>query len=741
MTCVLCSGELKDPYLLACLHCLCKECLPKAASEDGHLKCPAPNCGDCSTMWQETDAVTLPRCDKRARGCVPVQCATISRYVESRKIVQKMADGERVDCNNPNCQNADSGAAQAIGFCFDCCHFICISCQKSHKAMEAFMGKHDIKSVDLLKEQNHCKDMLGKPVPLSCSRHKGKVLEYYCEACDLLMCQACTVDKDSTHHPIYLSEEDPVPPQHVEAMEQAVKVAFRSKEEYRLAREAAEKCGSEVEKKKEEALQDVGQSFQDIRAAVDRCEKGFHEKIKAVFEARIKGVTDAVHLYQQKEAILSNKQSMLSFLSTEGSPNEVISYRRVLGAGQMHFCETAVSRVIQFLPKQKAALLEAIEGFGYVELGACPANCTIEPAPENVCKCSGDHVDFTLTTANSKKTPCSVGGENVQALLRPRPPIQGQPVNALVNDEGNGQYKVTLDLPFTGECELSVLVNGAHIWGSPFVVELHPETDAQLLLKRDVSTLGKCKETLQFPQQPGKLTGIAVARDGAIFVTDYDCHKIHVFDAKRKFVKSIGHAHLRQPRAITITTEGLLYVATSNGVKVLKDDGAFVKEIDTGERSSLWDVTVHNGEIFVADTGQDLVTVFSHDGTFVRSIGSEGTDAEQFTDPTGVAVSPDGNLYVSDYKKHRVHVVTPEGRYSRGFGEGEIFGPQKLQFSNDNCVLVANLGTKHNCVTVFDQGGAYIKTFDCVGYPRGMAVDQKGDLLVACWTGQCVRIF
>ena len=76
---------------------------------------------------------------------------------------------------------------------------------------------------------------------------------------------------------------------------------------------------------------------------------------------------------------------MLSFLSAEGSPYEVISYRGVVDAGQtQRRSETAISRVMQFLPEQEATLKAAIERFGCVEMGACPANCTIEPKPAKI---------------------------------------------------------------------------------------------------------------------------------------------------------------------------------------------------------------------------------------------------------------------------------------------------------------------------------------------------------------------
>ena len=745
MTCVQCGGELKDPHLLACLHCICRECLPKAVREDRRLKCPAPNCGDCSTTWRQPDVVALPRCEERARECVPVQCATVGRYVEGRKIVRKVAGGERIACGHPQC-NAPGGEAKV--FCSTCGLFFCNTCEVSHKWLENMTSKHDVKSVEAIRSGSGESDAahLRQAVPLYCPHHKGKVLEYHCEVCDLLMCQACTVAKDSPHCPAYLSAEVPLPPQHQHAMELAQKVAACDKEQCRFARETAEGWGTEVERKKAEALRDVQQSFQAYQAMLEHRKDELCEKIRSVSETRKVNVTDTVHLYRHKEDTLSNKQAMLSFLSTEGSPHEVISYHRVVDAGQPHRRSGAVvSRVMKFLPKHEAALQAAIEGFGCVEVGACPANSTLEPAPDKVHRCSAnDPIVFTMTTADGEKTPCSVGGESVQAFLRPRPPIPGPSIKAAVNDEENGQCKVTFDLTYTGECELSVLVNGVHIRGSPFVVELHSVTDVRLLLTRDVKTLRACKGTLQFPQQPGKLAGVAVAPSGTIYVSDRNNHKIHVFDAARKYVKcfgqqGVGNGQLQSPRSVAITTEGLLYVANDNGVDVMTTDGAFVRRIGFGVLKQPWDVTVYNGEVFVADTGNYHVVIFSPDGQLVRTIGSRGCGPGEFSNPTGVAISPDGQLYVSDQLNHRVQVLTLQGVYIREFGKGQLNNQHKLLLSSDKHVLVADLC--NNRVAVFNKDGTLASSLPCASHPMGLAVDQRGDLLVACWTSLCVQIF
>ena len=746
VTCVQCGGELKDPHLLACLHCLCRECLPKAVREDGRLKCPAPNCGDCSATWRQPDVVALPRCEERARECVPVQCATVGRYVEGKKIVQKVAGGERIACGYPQCK--DPGA-EVIIFCSTCGLFFCTTCEMGHKWLENMTSKHDVKSVEAIRSGSGECDAahLCKAVPLHCPRHKGEMFKYHCEVCDLLMCQACTVAKDSPHCPAYLSAEVPLPRQYQHAMELAQKVAACDKEQCRFARETAERWGTEVERKREEALRDTRQSFQAYHAMLDHREEQLCDKIRSVSETKEENVTDTVRLYRHKEDTLSNKQAMLSFLSTEGSPHEVISYRRVVDAGQPHRRSGAVvSRVMKFLPKHEAALRAAIEGFACVEVGACPANSTLEPAPDKVHRCStvNDPIVFTLTTADSEKTPCSVGGESVQAFLRPRPPIPGPSIKAAVNDEENGQYKVTFDLTYTGECELSVLVNGVHIRGSPFVLELHSETDVRLLLTRDVKTLGTCKGTLQFPQQPGSLTGVAVAPNGTIYVSDYSNHKIHVFDAARKYVKCFGqhgagNGQLQSPRSVSISTEGLLYVASQNAVDVMTTDGAYVKRIGSGTLKQPWDVTVYNGEVFVADTGNNHVVIFSQDGQLVHTIGSTGSGPGEFSNPTSVAISPDGELYVSDLLNHRVQVLTLQGIYIREFGKGQLNSQYKLLLSSDKHVLVADLC--NNRVAVFSQDGTLVSSLPCAEYPIGLAVDQRGDLLVAHNLGKCVQIF
>ena len=101
-----------------------------------------------------------------------------------------------------------------------------------------------------------------------------------------------------------------------------------------------------------------------------------------------------------------------------------------------------------------------------------------------------------------------------------------------------------------------------------------------------------------------------------------------MFDAARKFVRSFGEegegdGQLKYPRDVAITSKGLLYIASDKRVDVLRYDGVFVRRIGAGILNDPWDVTLHNGEIFVADYNNGCVSVFSQEGKLVHTIGTK----------------------------------------------------------------------------------------------------------------------
>jgi len=79
----------------------------------------------------------------------------------------------------------------------------------------------------------------------------------------------------------------------------------------------------------------------------------------------------------------------------------------------------------------------------------------------------------------------------------------------------------------------------------------------------------------------------------------------------------------------------------------------------------------------------------------INTFGSEGTDEGQFKFPRGVAVDEQGSIYVADSGNNRIQIFSSEGVFQRGFGrwgqgEGEFKGLEGIAVNSKGQVLVAD---------------------------------------------------
>ena len=722
--------------------------------QDGCSKCP--QCGDTSTHPpQGQHSVRTCRPSTAEVQCVPVHCVSLARHIEDRKLLQKITSSEPILCSNAICSHS---AVPAVVLCFDCEDYLCESCHVSHQRMVKFTKGHTVKSLSELHSlpPSVLWSLIPQTVtPPTCPCHEGEPLKYCCEQCATLLCQACTVDKDLGHQPRYLNRAAVA--QHTQCLVVAREAVVHSREVHQKTAARLEAQSTAVDEMRERALQDAQRAFQMIRdtiqVAIDKKEEELCNQIVAVSdEKKHSFVTRAQSCSKERESLAAT-QTVLSFLLTNGSSHEVVACKRLAHVRQSAATSQCrggvggapVSPVVQFLPQKEEALLTAIREFGYIHNGASPLHCTVDPKPEALRQ--SPPVMLTLTAVDSSNIPCSSGGESVEAFLRPRPPVPGPSIKAKVEDRENGQYEVVFGVVYSGECELSVLVNGGHVRGSPFAVRL----DAAILqnghwvMMRSATELGAMEGSLQFPQQSGRLWGVAVSPvNGSVFVSDYDNSQIHVFDVERKHVRTFGQCgegegQLNYPLHIDVTANGQLYVANqcNHCVSVFRVDGTFIRTIGQGKLRYPRDVLVHSsGLVYVADGSNQRIAIFSQEGEPVHTFGSVGRRKGEFNVPSGVAVSPDGHhLYISDLLNHRIQVFTLEGQYVREFGADQVKRPRGLTVTSDGNVLVADNDNNH--VAVFDKKAELIHSI-AVEVPRGLAIDSRGDLLVVSYKKKCV---
>jgi len=116
--------------------------------------------------------------------------------------------------------------------------------------------------------------------------------------------------------------------------------------------------------------------------------------------------------------------------------------------------------------------------------------------------------------------------------------------------------------------------------------------------------------------------------------------------------------------------------------------------------------------VWITDVGRHLVFKFSPDGELLLTLGVDGVpgaDGAHFNQPTHVAVSAKGEIFVTDgYGNARVAKFSPEGKFIsswgiRGIKPGEFHTPHTLVFDQAGLLYVSD--RDNDRIQVFDQDG------------------------------------
>jgi DNA-binding beta-propeller fold protein YncE len=223
-----------------------------------------------------------------------------------------------------------------------------------------------------------------------------------------------------------------------------------------------------------------------------------------------------------------------------------------------------------------------------------------------------------------------------------------------------------------------------------------------------------------FGKEPaqGMLSPIAVCTDGGnrLFVVDSNAQLLHVFDLDtreyQRWQPPADVARFSQPVAVAFDAGG----------------GA------------------GSGRVLVSDPMAGVIFAFDRAGMYLGTLGGGKVGR-----PCGIAVGPDGRIFVSDVANHRVVVLTRDGESSailgrRGSGPGEFNFPTYLAVDGRGLLYVSD--SLNFRVQVFDGDLHPVRQIgrkgDLPGYfaqPKGLAVDAQGHLFVVDAHFEAVQVF
>jgi DNA-binding beta-propeller fold protein YncE len=164
-----------------------------------------------------------------------------------------------------------------------------------------------------------------------------------------------------------------------------------------------------------------------------------------------------------------------------------------------------------------------------------------------------------------------------------------------------------------------------------------------------------------------------------------------------------------------------------------------------------------DGRIYVADSKNNRVVVFSENGRYLRQFGEFGIAKPpvgskitwkpgQLNYPTGIATDTNGDVYVADFYNDSISVFTADGAFLRRFPSPYRPTGKGSSGAGNSGIAVAAIAVSDGKVyaadsyqiLVFDRQGRLLQQFgrpgtgvDSLDHPNGIAVDKQGRIYVS----------
>ncbi|MCE5222744.1 NHL repeat-containing protein, partial [bacterium] len=182
-------------------------------------------------------------------------------------------------------------------------------------------------------------------------------------------------------------------------------------------------------------------------------------------------------------------------------------------------------------------------------------------------------------------------------------------------------------------------------------------------------------------------SGIAIAKDGTIFIADFGESQIEVFDSNLKYLRSFGS------------------IGSGEG------QFQYLQQIRIDD----------NDNLYVLDSFLCRIQVFSKEGKFIRKWGEKGTKTNQLHAPNDFVFLNQNEILLADSnfdfgkEKNNLKVFSIDGKFIRNFFKSSKYISNELYYSD---------------LEVDHKGNIYIQSFDIDSLDNGfLKFSQDGSFL------------
>ncbi|MBS4031115.1 MAG: 6-bladed beta-propeller [Clostridiales bacterium] len=242
-----------------------------------------------------------------------------------------------------------------------------------------------------------------------------------------------------------------------------------------------------------------------------------------------------------------------------------------------------------------------------------------------------------------------------------------------------------------------------------------------------------------------------------VYVADTGNSRVQVYDYNGNHLLSFGSngrspGQFRFPYGVATDSDGRILVADmyNNNVSVFTPNGDFLHyfgtSLDFGSPAGLF---ADDGRIYVADVGLHKISVFDESGEKILEFGSEGTEPGQFRSPNAVTVSRQ-YVIVSDTGNDRIQFFNKLGTYIghiSGVSKNKQFiNPRGLAMDPQGVIYLVNNLT-HELLAMNEQGelqyvvGGMGQGPGQFYLPNGLFIDNQGRIYVTDTSNRRVNVY
>jgi tripartite motif-containing protein 71 len=228
----------------------------------------------------------------------------------------------------------------------------------------------------------------------------------------------------------------------------------------------------------------------------------------------------------------------------------------------------------------------------------------------------------------------------------------------------------------------------------------------------------------------------AVDDNGRIWIADFGHSRLRLFDRNGGALggwggRGNGTFGFRDLSGVAVRKEDLYVADTWNGrVQHFTTAGAW-KGSSTGMFGPRGVAVGPDGRVWVTDTGNHQVRVYDAALGRHETIGKRGSGPSEFASPVGICVGRSGDVFVADTGNRRVVVLDSSGRFKSSFsfpGWEQAVEPH-LEVDDDGSVFVTDPESTAEVIH-FDPRGRILERWSTasngenLSLPSGLAFDR-----------------